>query len=574
MKHPSQLWACVGLGLLLLSGIGLMACRAEADLDAQLQQALAEAGVGALQAGPSPAPELVKLGEALFFDKELSGNRDISCATCHHPLLASGDGLSLSIGTGGLGLGPARVMGQGRVFIPRNAIEVFNRGLPQWHVIFWDGRVSGSPETGFTSPARDQLPPGLTNVLAVQAMFPVTSRDEMRGRAGDVDVTGQPNELATIPDTEFKAIWDALMGRLLRNPQYVALFGAAFPEVTRQNLGFQHAANAMAAYQTATFTYLDSPWDRYLAGDRAALSEEAKQGALLFYGKAGCAGCHAGSLFTDQAFHNICVPQLGPGKGEDAPLDLGRARETKAEADRFAFRTPPLRNVAATGPWMHNGAYTTLEAAVAHHLNPRVALQGYDPQQLDPALQTTLQHDAETTAAIMQTLDQRTANPVELSEPEMAQLLALLNALTSPSLAKLMNTIPESVPSGLPVTDFYQAPPPLVSAEPTPPPVLTPTLVASPTITATLEVTPSAPAESEPAPGPQLTAPPARLGPPWAGPPQPGGPGPGPRIYVVQPGDYVVKIARRYYVDPELIIRANDLPPSGIIYPGQRLIIP
>ncbi|MCB0238120.1 MAG: hypothetical protein KDH08_05655, partial [Anaerolineae bacterium] len=108
------------------------------------------------------------------------------------------------------------------------------------------------------------------------------------------------------------------------------------------------------------FTLLDSPWDRFLAGDDSALSTDAQHGALLFYGDAGCARCHSGNLLTDQEFHNAAVPQLGPGKGRQNPyIDLGRARETGNPDDRFAFRTPPLRNVALTGPWMHNGAFAT-----------------------------------------------------------------------------------------------------------------------------------------------------------------------------------------------------------------------
>jgi cytochrome c peroxidase len=112
------------------------------------------------------------------------------------------------------------------------------------------------------------------------------------------------------------------------------------------NSAFQHAANAMAAYEIAVFTFEDDPFDRYIQGDKSALSDDAKQGALLFYGKAGCASCHSTGLLTDQKFHNIAVPQIGDGKGREQPFDLGRARETGNDCDRYAFRTPPLRNVA------------------------------------------------------------------------------------------------------------------------------------------------------------------------------------------------------------------------------------
>ena len=607
----------LGLSLTLLALTGLTACRTEPDLDAQLQAALEEAGVTALDAGPQPSPEMVKLGEALFFDKEISGNRDISCATCHHPLLNSADGLSLPMGTGGIGLGPSRVIGSGRVFIPRNAPEVFNRGAEEWHTMFWDSRASGSPETGFISPAGDQLPPGLDSVLAVQAMFPPTSRDEMRGNDGEVDVMGQPNELAMVADDDFQRIWDGLTQRLRRHPEYVAMFSAAYPDVPTENLGFEHAANAIAAYEISTFTFLDAPWDRYLAGEHTALADEAKQGALLFYGKARCSECHSGNLFTDQLHHNLCIPQLGPGKGDEAPLDFGRARVSKVATEQFAFRTPPLRNVAATGPWMHNGAYTTLEGAVSHHLDPQKALKSYNVAQVVPALQRTVQQDQQILAAMTVTLDPLLADPVSLSEQEVKQLLEFLHALTSPSLAELLNVVPGSVPSGLPVSDFYLVSDAPVPAQPTPTPTLEPATVAiTPVATETAEsVTESELEAASPMPGeteyevqagdwiftiaskfdvdPQelvafndlispsqlepglvLKIPPSTTAEPVVVPEKPSRPPGGARVHVVKPGDWIWKIAKMYDADPQAIIRANRLTHPGVIYPGQRLVIP
>ncbi len=422
-------------------------------LDTQLRAVLAEAGITPLDPGPEPDPAKVSLGRVLFFDKELSGNRDISCATCHHPFLGSGDSLSVSIGTGAIGLGPIRSRGVGREFIPRNAPEIFNRGSPDWFSMFWDSRITGTPETGFATPAKELLPQGLESILAAQAMFPVTSHDEMRGAVGDVDILGRPNELAIIDDTDFPATWAALMKRLLAIPEYVTLFRQAYPEVQLNQLGFHHAANAIAAFEIDAFTLLDSPWDRYVAGDSSVLSDEEKRGALLFYGKADCARCHAGNLFTDQQHHNLTVPQLGPGKREEAPLDFGRGRETKDPVDRFKFRTPPLRNVVITGPWMHNGAYTHLRAAVEHHLDCEQALLTYDVIQIDSELQQTLQISEETHAAVLKTLDPELAAPMILSDEEVDQLLAFLGSLTSPSAVYLPQAIPRTVPSGLPVAD-------------------------------------------------------------------------------------------------------------------------
>ncbi|HVO26618.1 MAG TPA: cytochrome c peroxidase [Candidatus Margulisiibacteriota bacterium] len=421
--------------------------------DQQLRAAMATAKISPLDPGPKPPAAKVTLGRALMFDKELSGNRDISCATCHHPLMHTADGLSVSMGTGCTGLGPTRTLGVGRSLIPRNAPDVFDRGVPLWTTMFWDMRVSGSTAAGFTSPAHDALPPGLESVLAVQAMFPVTSRDEMRGKAGDTDVFGAPNEVALLADSDFTGMWAALTQRLLRIPAYVALFSAAYPDVSTEQLGFQHAANAVAAFEIDAWTLLDSPWDRYVAGDDSALSQTAKRGALLFFGTAGCAGCHTGNMLTDQQAHDIAVPQVGPGKGAEAPLDFGRGRETGNAADRYKFRTPPLRNVAITGPWMHDGAYTTLEGAVRHVLDPTTALRHYDVSQLAPDMQSTFQGDEQTLTAILANLDPLVATPQRLSDDEVNEILTFLEALTDPAAADLSSDIPDSVPSGLPVRD-------------------------------------------------------------------------------------------------------------------------
>lgn len=411
-----------------------------------LAQILAQAGVSLPQRVPTPPEAKILLGEALFWDPLLSGNKDISCATCHHPLFATGDELSVSIGTGGTGLGLARVMGERRDLVPRNALAILNLGLEEFTVMFWDGRAHGTAATGFTSPADDDLPFNLENVVAVQAMFPITSRDEMRGKRGDRDIFGERNELAQIPDHDFVSIWAGVMARLLAVPEYVEMFAAVYPDTPPAELTFAHAANALAAYQMETFTFLDSPWDRYLAGDLDALTPEAEAGARLFYGAAGCAQCHSGALMSDLKFYNLAVPQIGHGKGNEQPLDFGRARETGYQADLFAFRTPPLRNVAITGPWMHNGAFTTLEAAVRHHFNP---LPTYDITQLTPLMQQTVQ--APEILYIATNAPSLTPPTPSLSDAEVAALLAFLESLTAETAVDLRHTIPPRVPSGLPV---------------------------------------------------------------------------------------------------------------------------
>ena len=394
----------------------------------------------------------IKLGQQLFFDKILSGSQDISCATCHHPSTHSGDDLSLSIGVGGHGIGYTRVLGETRRLIPRNAPEIFNRGAAEWRTMFWDGRVEIKPNGEVISPADEKLPiEHIENIVAMQAMFPVTSRREMRGRKGDVDIEGKPNTLAAVGDTDFEDIWARVMARITAIPEYVDLFEQVYPDIDPNELHFAHAANALAAFQIHAFAFEDSPWDRYLSGEQNALSAEAKKGAVLFYGRAGCSSCHSGTLMTDQNYYNILVPQIGPGHRDSAGFDIGRARVTDKKEDAFAFRTPPLRNVAITGPWMHNGAYTSLEETIKHHSQPLDMLQSYDVSQLDDSLENTFRLNTSTILAMSQTFSSEINVVPDFSAEEIQQLIAFLQALTSPSTSDLSHLVPEKVPSGLPV---------------------------------------------------------------------------------------------------------------------------
>jgi cytochrome c peroxidase len=459
--------------VMLLLSMALLACYApsqpvpppaQADqlaVDRALRAVLAGQGITPLDPGPLPDPAKVALGQMLFFDKELSGNRDTSCATCHQPNLGTGDALPLAIGTGGHGTAPERIRGAMRMMVPRNATELYNRGAAEWRVMFWDGRLRTAEDGSFIHPVEfdTPLPEGLDNILAAQAMFPITSRSEMRGDPKDFDIHGSLNEVGSTGEYDLHAVWRALIGRLTAIPAYVELFATAYPDVPVEQLGFQHAANALAAFQIDAFTLLDSPWDRYLAGDDAALTGEAKQGALLFYGAAGCAQCHSGNLLTDQQFYNIVVPQFGPGKGrQNAYVDLGHARETGNPEDRFAFRTPPLRNVALTGPWMHNGAYASLEDAVRHHLNAVAWCEQYDYGWLPADIRSDLVVKSDAMAEMMATVDPLIAEAPALSDAEITQIMAFLEALTDPAAADLSHVIPEMAPSGLPVPDGVQEP--------------------------------------------------------------------------------------------------------------------
>lgn len=427
---------------------------AQTALDDELQLAFSAAGVEPVSRPQPEDPALVELGRALFFDKELSGNRNISCATCHHPTAGTGDALPVSLGEGGVGTGANRELGSG-AFIPRNAPHVFNGGVTGVNAMFWDSRVRHDPLSGvLTTPepglntAAPTLPEALplTSALAAQAMFPVTSREEMRGQS-----TATPDDVRDAADNA--SVWTALMDRLAAIPGYHTLFFAAYPTVTDfGDFTFGHAARAIAAFERETWTALDTPLDRYLGGDTSALSASAKRGGLLFFGRASCANCHNGPLLTDFEHHAVCVPQVGPGKVE-ANEDRGLALETLDVADNYKFRTPALRNVALTGPWMHDGAFTTLEAAVRHHLDPLSSLTGFDVNQLPAPFNTMVDDDPVRNAARVAALSPDHPVSVGLSESEFADLMAFLHALTDPASLNLLGDTPDSVPSGLPVKD-------------------------------------------------------------------------------------------------------------------------
>jgi len=442
----TYLCCVISLSLVLL---GCTQNRRSLDQDETLQQLLNAHDVEISVKTSDPDENKIVLGAALFFDSELSGNRDVSCATCHHPLLHTADQRSLSIGTGGIGLGESRVMIGATETTPRNSTDLFQRGSDQWHTMFWDGRLEMRPDGRFNSPADDELPDEISNILAAQALFPIISRTEMRGEKGDRDIHGQPNELAQYEDWQHTQIWQAVMDRLLAIPEYVDLFRAAYPEVEKDAFSIVHFADALAAYQADTYTFYDAPWDLYLAGDLSALTEIEKEGAILFFGKAACGQCHSGYLLTDQEFYHLAVPHLGPGKVRD--YDFGRYHADQ-DPDYFAFRTPPLRNVALTGPYMHNGAYHTLEEVIWHHMSPLESFARYQPTHLEEEVRQTYLADPYLVGLMLDSYEMHgSADTPSLTPEEIDRLIVFLGALTSPAAQDLAHLIPADVPSGLPV---------------------------------------------------------------------------------------------------------------------------
>jgi len=410
----------------------------------------------------SPPEERVFLGNLLFFDKELSGNRNISCATCHHPLADLGDGLSLSVGEGAIGLGVTRNTGEEldsiHERVPRNAPALFSMGVRLFDTLFHDGRVELDPDmpSGVRSPAGTDLPEGLDNVLAVQAMFPVTSATEMAGQAGENDIA----DAAAIGDLAGEnGVWNLLAERLRAIPAYVELFEQAFEDVSEESdITFVHAANAIAAFEAASWPADNTRFDEYLRGDSKALTFQERRGMKLFYGKAGCVDCHSGPLLSDFNFYSIAMPQLGPGKGvgEYGREDFGRELVTLDPSDRYKFRTPTLRNVALTAPYGHSGAFNTLEGIVRHHLNPKYSLRKYDRANfIAPYREDLLESDfwvmdqKEIVDAIAESSD--LGRNRRIRERDIDDIVAFLRTLTDFGTIDLRHDMPSAVPSGLPI---------------------------------------------------------------------------------------------------------------------------
>ena len=399
-------------------------------------------GITRLRRPPRVRPALVRLGRALAFDKILSGNRDISCMTCHLTVHGTGDGRSLSVGQGASGLGPARLHPDG-VFIPRNAPPVFN--LTSLETLFWDGRVSRDGQGVYHTPAGQHLTPQMARTfefgaLSALGLFPVLSRSEMRADTG--------NELAAIGDDHPDQVWRGLMARLGRIRAYRRMFEQAYPGKRFEKMTFAHASNAIAGFLVGEFSFNNSPWDRFLAGDSRALNTVQLQGAVNFM-SARCSICHNGPALTDNLFHNVAVAQVGPGQGDGTGGhdDFGRMRETGNAAERYAFRTPPLRNVELTAPYGHDGAIVDLRDFVDHYSESDIKLRSFDVNQLEAALRPTLLATVEDILATRDPLLDGVVFPANVVD----EVTEFMKALTDPAARNLRRITPRRVPSGLPV---------------------------------------------------------------------------------------------------------------------------
>ncbi|WP_170346503.1 cytochrome-c peroxidase [Ruegeria atlantica] len=393
----------------------------------------------------------VELGQLLFYDPILSGNRNISCATCHHPKLGTSDGLSLGIGEGGVGLGGNRKLTQENKpeqRIPRNSPAMWNLGALEFTTFFHDGRLETdtSQPNGIRTPLGTHMRPGFKSALAAQAMFPVLSPDEMAGHYSENEVS-KAVRLGLL--TQEGGAWDLIAARVAAIPEYQRRFDDIAPG---EDITFTAIANVIADFIAFEWRADNSLFDRAMRGEDA-LHDQAQLGMELFYGKAGCSTCHSGWFQTDHGFHSIAMPQIGPGKTarfENHVRDDGRLRVTGDKDDAFAFRTPSLRNVTLTAPYGHSGAYTRLEDVVRHHLDPVSALRNYaiemaDLPEFDGAEDQKALLDPRHVEAIAASND---LAPINLSEGEVDAILSFLGTLEDPSVRL---GVPQSVPSGLPL---------------------------------------------------------------------------------------------------------------------------
>ncbi|MEM8915928.1 MAG: cytochrome-c peroxidase, partial [Pseudomonadota bacterium] len=221
-------------------------------------------------------PKQAELGQLLFYDPILSGNRNISCGTCHHHDHHGGDGLSLGIGEGGTGVGKERLPGAGetkvRKRVPRNAPSLFNLGAREVRVLFHDGRLSVSDlyENGFNSPAEEFLPDGLDSILAAQALFPMVSETEMAGNPGENEIAGATKDRIDKP-------WPIVAERVRAIPGYPPLFIDGFEDIEAPiDIEIQHIVNALAAFINSEWRSFDSRFDRSLIGEITLTEAESR----------------------------------------------------------------------------------------------------------------------------------------------------------------------------------------------------------------------------------------------------------------------------------------------------------
>lgn len=307
-----RLRAVASLGILLLFPA------AESQSQSQMFSALPR-NVQAPADNPQSADKIA-LGRLLFWDPILSGNKDVACASCHHPRDGYAENRDLSIGVNGVGFGRNRrfVSPNAVPFVKRNSPTILNVGFtgmdragthnPADAPMFWDMRVAS---------------------LEAQALEPIKSFEEMRGSAYPED----------------KAVGE-VVARLNAIPEYRAAFAKAFGD--ENAVGAANLGRAIAAFERSLLAN-NTPFDRYMRGERSAMTPAQIEGMRRFE-RVGCAECHNGPMFSDYKPHVLGVPDNTKIAASDSGI----------KDSPYAFRTASLRNLRYTAPYMHSGVFDNL----------------------------------------------------------------------------------------------------------------------------------------------------------------------------------------------------------------------
>ncbi|MDX1944529.1 MAG: cytochrome c peroxidase [Pirellulaceae bacterium] len=422
------------------------------SLDQQLKEALAAHGfTGRVEdtletrLGRPLNPKLVELGRNLFFDTLLGLHDDNSCAGCHSPAVGFGDSQPIAIGIDNNGIvGPDREGPRNQRRTPQILNSAF---FPR---LMWNSRFfanSNDPfdnSAGFTFPAPEgDTLSHLPHLMTAQAFIPPTERNEMAGfEASD----GNDNIRA------------AVMERVSLAAGYRPLFQTAFPGLADDDpISYEMLAAGLAEFQIS-LVFARAPIDLYARGQKQALTDDQKKGALLFFGKAKCVQCHSvagasNEMFSDFTPHVLGVPQVVPDETNsvfdgDGDEDFGLAQITGDPADRYKFRTSPLRNIAIQAHFFHNGAFDSLEDAIRHHLDVKKSVASYSPRGRLPG---DMDGPLGPMQPVLANLDPLVKKPIKLSSDEFRQLVSfvrfgLLDSRVLPrNLAALA---PTELPSG------------------------------------------------------------------------------------------------------------------------------
>lgn len=388
--------------LLLFFGILALftACQSDEDLSTEI---LDVPDVNELPNPNDAGASMVELGRMLFWDPILSGGKEISCATCHHPSFGYADGRALSIGVNGVGLGPQRrhLSGEELGFVKRNSPTILNTAF------------NGMNENGnFNSATAPMFWDNRTRSLELQALGPIESFEEMRGHAFSEEVA-----------------LDSIVNRLRNNANYRNLFNTIFGNdhlIEADDIG-----TAIAAFER-TILATNSPFDEFQAGNENAMTQQQLRGMDRFM-QVGCDDCHSGPMFSDFELHVLGVPDH----------DLLETSDAGANGT-YAFRTPTLRNLPATGPYFHNGVARTLEETVRFYITARNFANNNNNQGGGQGLNVNPNINRNDIDNDVRDLNNLNNNAID-------DIVAFLEALNDTDFDR---TIPTSVPSGLEVGGF------------------------------------------------------------------------------------------------------------------------